>query len=684
MMAIELVIFIKYMSKILVSIIIPTYNEEDDIKRILENIYIQIKNKENFELIIVDDSNDNTPKIIYEFKKKFSKLIVKKNEFRMGLAKACNDGVKLSNGDYICIINADNIVEENFIVNLERILKENKKIKVISSLNTVANNKSFFGAYIDLQNKYRLRSDDHIFRLINSNFISFTEGFIVKKKIYLESGGIPTINGNNLKAGEDFILADMIRELKPNGNFSSSLQIKHFIPEKFKDFYYNRYIRGYGTTQLNFYYYNSRIINLFTKTLFKNILKIFYIISTFLPLISLEQKLIYTSKKNSLFNLFLIYCIEQFAIIHGELEALFKIFILKLSNRISNPEYLVDQKKFRLYVSSSTKNKFSALKNSFINISNNCIKEFYREKYYPKDISKKKFFYQFLKKILEKIGIFSDYNNINKKIENFINKYPVELILFNKPSFISVSLMRKIKNKNIKTIIWAEDNMLVSQNKSHTFLKILKLSDIYYTFFRTKKVNYEIKKISNKTYLSFPFVDLKKINNADVNYNEKIKVLFIGKMDDKRYKYCKYLAENNISVNVYGSGWNNCVNTNKNLIVTNKPFYGSEYKNIIFNSICLNFMRDFTQDLFNLKTIEIPAYGGFLLSEDTKYQKKILRQKIEADYFLNEKDLLEKIIYWKKNTNKFHEVKKNGHQRILNLNLSTTNALNKLINKINL
>lgn len=676
--------FIKYMNEILVSIIIPSFNEENDIKRTLENIYTQLKNKENFELIIVDDSTDNTTKIIYEFKKKFSKLIVDKKEYRRGLAKACNDGVKLSNGDYICIINADNILEENFIENLEKILKKNKAIKVLSTLNTVANNNSFFGSYVDLQNKYRLRSDDHIFRLINSNFISFTEGFVVKKKIYLESGGIPVIKGNDFKAGEDFILADMIREIQPDGNFSSSLQIKHFIPEKLKDFYYNRFIRGYGTTQLNFYYYNLGIISLFTKTLVKNILKIFYVISIFLPLISLKQKLIFVSNRNSLFKLFLIYCIEQFAVIHGELKSLFKIIFLKLSNRISNPEYLIGQKEFRLYVSSSAMNKFSALKNSFKKISNNNIKEFYREKHYIIDTKRKKNVYHYFKTIFEKLGIFFDPNKVNKKIENFINKYPVELILFNKPSFISPSLMRKIKKKKIKTIIWSEDNMLVKQNKSFYFLKILNLTDIYYTFFRNRKINSEVKKLTTKTYLSLPFIELEKKKIEDENYIKKIKVLFIGKMDSKRLKYCRYLAENNICVNVYGSGWNNYVNTNKNLIIKNRPVFGAEYKKIISNSICLNFMRDFTQDFFNLKTIEIPAYGGFLLSEDTRYQKKILREKIEADYFQNEEDLLEKIIYWKKNLNKLNEVKSNGYKRILDLNLSTTNALNRLINKINL
>ena len=44
----------------------------------------------------------------------------------------------------------------------------------------------------------------------------------------------------------------------------------------------------------------------------------------------------------------------------------------------------------------------------------------------------------------------------------------------------------------------------------------------------------------------------------------------------------------------------------------------------------------------------------------------------------------DKVISDSKNLNKLNEVKSNGYQRILDLNLSTTNALNRLINKINL
>ena len=49
------------------SIIIPTYNEQNDIIKTLDAISLQTF--KNFEVIVVDDSDDNTYKIIKSYKK---------------------------------------------------------------------------------------------------------------------------------------------------------------------------------------------------------------------------------------------------------------------------------------------------------------------------------------------------------------------------------------------------------------------------------------------------------------------------------------------------------------------------------------------------------------------------------------------------------------------------------------
>ena len=56
-----------------VSIILPTLNEEKNIKKIVYSI--NKKFKENFEIIFVDDnSDDNTQKEIVEIAKKFKNI----------------------------------------------------------------------------------------------------------------------------------------------------------------------------------------------------------------------------------------------------------------------------------------------------------------------------------------------------------------------------------------------------------------------------------------------------------------------------------------------------------------------------------------------------------------------------------------------------------------------------------
>mgnify|MGYP001125966822 FL=1 len=44
------------------SIIIPTYNERDNVLRIAEHIGNTLKN--SYEIVFVDDSNDDTPEIL--------------------------------------------------------------------------------------------------------------------------------------------------------------------------------------------------------------------------------------------------------------------------------------------------------------------------------------------------------------------------------------------------------------------------------------------------------------------------------------------------------------------------------------------------------------------------------------------------------------------------------------------
>ena len=111
--------------KIELSIIIVTYNNEEEIAECLQSIFKHESNIKT-EIIIVDNnSSDNTLKVIDSINKLFNKNInVIKNNRNFGFTRACNQGIKLSNGENILLLNPDTEIIDNSLNYLyEKLIK---------------------------------------------------------------------------------------------------------------------------------------------------------------------------------------------------------------------------------------------------------------------------------------------------------------------------------------------------------------------------------------------------------------------------------------------------------------------------------------------------------------------------------------------------------------------------------
>ena len=94
------------------SVIIPTYNEEEHLEEFL-NSFLNQTNK-RFEIIVVDDhSTDNTLKILNGFRKNFNLKIVFSNKKNVSYAR--NLGARRATGDVIAHLDCDCHVNKNFV-----------------------------------------------------------------------------------------------------------------------------------------------------------------------------------------------------------------------------------------------------------------------------------------------------------------------------------------------------------------------------------------------------------------------------------------------------------------------------------------------------------------------------------------------------------------------------------------
>jgi len=90
-----------------VSIIIPTYNEAENIKKLIPLIKEKLSNH-NFEIIVVDDNSpDGTAEVVESLRYKYNNIKILKRPGKVGLASAVVDGLRLAEGDIIAVMDAD-------------------------------------------------------------------------------------------------------------------------------------------------------------------------------------------------------------------------------------------------------------------------------------------------------------------------------------------------------------------------------------------------------------------------------------------------------------------------------------------------------------------------------------------------------------------------------------------------
>ena len=91
-----------------ISVIIPMYNEEDNVLRTLVEVNKVMKEYNDYEILVVDDgSDDDTFSLASEFSLDNSHICIYKQHTNMGMGKALRTGFENSKGDIIITIDAD-------------------------------------------------------------------------------------------------------------------------------------------------------------------------------------------------------------------------------------------------------------------------------------------------------------------------------------------------------------------------------------------------------------------------------------------------------------------------------------------------------------------------------------------------------------------------------------------------
>ncbi len=185
----------------MISIIIPALNEENNLKRLLESIKKQ--GFFNYEIIVADaGSEDKTKEIALAYK-----CIVIKG----GLpAKGRNEGAKIAKGETLFFLDADTLLQDNFLNNSISEF-ENRKLEIASfRLLPISNDKK---AKIFLDLFYNIP-----IIILEKLLPHAATGIIIKKNIFEKVGGFD----EDIKLSEDHYMARRAQKIAKFGLIRSA------------------------------------------------------------------------------------------------------------------------------------------------------------------------------------------------------------------------------------------------------------------------------------------------------------------------------------------------------------------------------------------------------------------------------------------------------------------------------
>lgn len=134
------------------SIVIATYNKLEYTQLCIESIR-KFTSQHDYEIIVVDNhSTDDT--VAWLSVQSDIKAIF--NEENLGFPKACNQGIEISTGDNILLLNNDTIVTENWLTNLLTCLYSSEEVGAVGSVtNSCSYGQSIQVPYQSIEEMYQ-------------------------------------------------------------------------------------------------------------------------------------------------------------------------------------------------------------------------------------------------------------------------------------------------------------------------------------------------------------------------------------------------------------------------------------------------------------------------------------------------------------------------------------------------
>ena len=176
----------------LISVIIPSYNHQAFIGAAIDSVLQQTY--QHFELIVIDDhSSDRSLEVIEKYQDPRIKL--DQHAHNIGASETINEGIRQARGDYIAILNSDDVFMPNRLARLLEVAQQESAafittdVELIDKTGEIVRDKNHY--WIQWVDELRARyasSGDIVQAILAGNFFISTSNFFIHRTVFERIG----------------------------------------------------------------------------------------------------------------------------------------------------------------------------------------------------------------------------------------------------------------------------------------------------------------------------------------------------------------------------------------------------------------------------------------------------------------------------------------------------------------
>lgn len=260
----------------------------------------------------------------------------------------------------------------------------------------------------------------------------------------------------------------------------------------------------------------------------------------------------------------------------------------------------------------------------------------------------------------------------------------VDYVWVDKGRWIDPDTLRYFKDAGSASLIHYTPDPQIDYHQSHLFNRCIPEYDVMITTKPFEVVRYRQR--GGNIFLMNQSYDASVLGPRNLSANERARfgsdVTFIGRFEAHYEQTLQFLRASGVSVKLWGPGWEKRVPKSSWLsdFFQGSGLWGADYgKGLCATQIGLCLLSKLISETSTTRTFEIPGSGAFMLAQRTAKHQELFEEGKEAEFFSSEEELLSKISFYLKNSEKRAAIAKAGYQRCVNSGYSNHHVMSKIM-----